>query len=108
MIRRPPRSTRTDTLLPYRTLFRSEPAADQDAERRVKDHVVGMAAGHGGAGLFDQLQQIPPAEADAGEIGKRIPAELEEAEIERDRIEAEAVPAQGCRSVSGEGGEFGV
>src|SRR3546814_6211329 len=68
----------------------AEPAADQDAERRVKDHVVGMAAGHGGAGLFDQLQQIPPAEDDAGEIGKRIPAELEEAEIERDRIEAEA------------------
>src|SRR3546814_10588390 len=27
MIRRPPRSTRTDTLFPYTTLFRSEPAA---------------------------------------------------------------------------------
>src|SRR3546814_1044098 len=27
MIRRPPRSTRTDTLLPYTTLFRSKPAA---------------------------------------------------------------------------------
>src|SRR3546814_4774519 len=26
MIRRPPRSTRTDTLLPYTTLFRSHPA----------------------------------------------------------------------------------
>src|SRR3546814_2648151 len=26
MIRRPPRSTRTDTLLPYTTLFRSQPA----------------------------------------------------------------------------------
>src|SRR3546814_15573799 len=26
MIRRPPRSTRTDTLFPYTTLFRSEPA----------------------------------------------------------------------------------
>src|SRR3546814_16816630 len=34
MIRRPPRSTRTDTLFPYTTLFRSifEPAFDQ-AER---------------------------------------------------------------------------
>src|SRR3546814_10078713 len=29
MIRRPPRSTRTDTLFPYTTLFRSHPAADQ-------------------------------------------------------------------------------
>src|SRR3546814_2052722 len=27
MIRRPPRSTRTDTLFPYTTLFRSEPGA---------------------------------------------------------------------------------
>src|SRR3546814_14325156 len=28
MSRRPPRSTRTDTLFPYTTLFRSDPAAD--------------------------------------------------------------------------------
>src|SRR3546814_1811137 len=28
MIRRPPRSTRTDTLFPYTTLFRSQPARD--------------------------------------------------------------------------------
>src|SRR3546814_8051150 len=31
MIRRPPRSTRTDTLVPYTTLFRS----DETAERRM-------------------------------------------------------------------------
>src|SRR3546814_13976737 len=31
MIRRPPRSTRTDTLFPYTTLFRSGLAADQAA-----------------------------------------------------------------------------
>src|SRR3546814_2767501 len=30
MIRRPPRSTRTDTLFPYTTLFRSPPSADQN------------------------------------------------------------------------------
>src|SRR3546814_15609669 len=29
MIRRPPRSTRTDTLFPYTTLFRSEGAVDK-------------------------------------------------------------------------------
>src|SRR3546814_3477123 len=33
MIRRPPRSTRTDTLFPYTTLFRS-PAARRKARRR--------------------------------------------------------------------------
>src|SRR3546814_1574089 len=32
MIRRPPRSTRTDTLFPYTTLFRS--SDEQDRERR--------------------------------------------------------------------------
>src|SRR3546814_14835017 len=30
MIRRPPRSTRTDTLFPYPTLFRSKPVARED------------------------------------------------------------------------------
>src|SRR3546814_6151921 len=34
MIRRPPRSTRTDTLFPYTTLFRSHPGADRDAPAR--------------------------------------------------------------------------
>src|SRR3546814_6545085 len=34
MIRRPPRSTRTDTLFPYTTLFRSRGAAD--AERDIR------------------------------------------------------------------------
>src|SRR3546814_9096855 len=34
MIRRPPRSTRTDTLFPYTTLFRSE---GEDAVKRNRD-----------------------------------------------------------------------
>src|SRR3546814_4880350 len=33
MIRRPPRSTRTDTLFPYTTLFRSALAQDDDVDR---------------------------------------------------------------------------
>src|SRR3546814_13236689 len=33
MIRRPPRSTRTDTLVPYTTLFRSQATADALVER---------------------------------------------------------------------------
>src|SRR3546814_12111385 len=35
MIRRPPRSTRTDTLFPYPTLFRSARSAIQAVERRL-------------------------------------------------------------------------
>src|SRR3546814_3628244 len=34
MIRRPPRSTRTDTLFPYTTLFRSAPAGRLRAQTR--------------------------------------------------------------------------
>src|SRR3546814_8429743 len=35
MIRRPPRSTRTDTLFPYTTLFRSAAAAESLSEWKV-------------------------------------------------------------------------
>src|SRR3546814_4212284 len=34
MIRRPPRSTRTDTLVPYTTLFRSAPLSDLEPIRK--------------------------------------------------------------------------
>src|SRR3546814_17847039 len=36
MIRRPPRSTRTDTLFPYTTLFRSIDYASQDRKEPVR------------------------------------------------------------------------
>src|SRR3546814_9118805 len=35
MIRRPPSTTRTDTLVPYTTLFRSRALAQRDGRRRV-------------------------------------------------------------------------
>src|SRR3546814_11882124 len=49
MIRRPPRSTRTDTLFPYTTLFRSLRLGDRgdEALRRVRSHGVGDALGEG-------------------------------------------------------------
>src|SRR3546814_2344531 len=43
MIRRPPRSTRTDTLFPYTTLFRSIPA------RRARTPSVGVPQSRGSA-----------------------------------------------------------
>src|SRR3546814_7571010 len=52
MIRRPPRSTRTDTLFPYTTLFRSAAAAIEDDElylagqllpRRFERKAIGFA-----------------------------------------------------------------
>src|SRR3546814_11314136 len=53
MIRRPPRSTRTDTLFPYTTLFRSvqeELCRGEPPEGRYlaePDRPAGAAAGHG-------------------------------------------------------------
>src|SRR3546814_7516722 len=49
MIRRPPRSTRTDTLFPYTTLFRS-PMVDlpaPPARLRRSDHTSGRRSGGG-------------------------------------------------------------
>src|SRR3546814_2348036 len=55
MIRRPPRSTRTDTLFPYTTLFRSgQVVATGDVEpgqQSVGEHVVGAMTGHGASSL---------------------------------------------------------
>src|SRR3546814_20263744 len=52
MIRRPPRSTRTDTLFPYTTLFRSVLAVvDPPAQRRRVHAAVGGRA----RGIRDQV-----------------------------------------------------
>src|SRR3546814_15396763 len=55
MIRRPPRSTRTDTLFPYTTLFRSSCAFWRDCalrNRGIRRHQHGAAgAGHFGAAV---------------------------------------------------------
>src|SRR3546814_16426558 len=39
MLRRPPRSTRTDTLFPYTTLFRSNPQLRTRATSASREHV---------------------------------------------------------------------
>src|SRR3546814_10954515 len=74
MIRRPPRSTRTDTLFPYTTLFRSVDAIRAERQSGDKTPPVGHAAGCyerdaqcvGGAGQQDHVGDIvftgmPPA-----------------------------------------------
>src|SRR3546814_16344681 len=49
MIRRPPRSTRTDTLFPYTTLFRQRELPDSLADQYVIDHLVALGVDHGDA-----------------------------------------------------------
>jgi hypothetical protein len=74
----------------------SEPPAEDHAQRGVEDQVVGMAPSHGRARLADQPQQVPIAEEDAGKVGEAVPAQLEPAEVESDRIEAEAGEVDPC------------
>src|SRR3546814_11486926 len=57
MFRRPPRSTRTDTLFPYTTLFRSRASAqpgavDHDHARRARHRAVRAVAEQGALGGF--------------------------------------------------------
>src|SRR3546814_4086135 len=58
MIRRPPRSTRTDTLFPYTTLFRSNVGRGQ---RHGADHAEHLAGGFdtNPAGLQRAFQGLP-------------------------------------------------
>src|SRR3546814_3451783 len=62
MIRRPPRSTRTDTLFPYTTLFRSR----RSVLGHIAERLVATQGGLGGPAADAELQ---PAAAD--EVGRR-------------------------------------
>src|SRR3546814_18797874 len=67
MIRRPPRSTRTDTLFPYTTLFRSGRGAGDAVlgEDAVEVGRAGETLGEVGADLLGQLapRDLAPAES---------------------------------------------
>src|SRR3546814_10522744 len=69
------------------------------SDLRIEDHVVGVAPRHRRAGLGDQFEQIPVADENPGEIGKRIPADGEAEDAERSeerRVGKECVST--CRS----------
>src|SRR3546814_17132137 len=78
MIRRPPRSTRTDTLFPYTTLFRS--LAPRQAARRAELDLPGLVVGPEdrapGALLvaFDEESPSPTASEVAERTGLSRPA----------------------------------
>src|SRR3546814_8295934 len=59
MIRRPPRSTRTDTLFPYTTLFRSQPEHQQaTADQLEESGVPGQRVGGRKGGRRRKAQQF--------------------------------------------------
>src|SRR3546814_19762128 len=61
MIRRPPRSTRPDTLVPYTTLFRSH--AHAAGERRVLGHADLLAIEENGCSRQGEHEAVDHADA---------------------------------------------
>src|SRR3546814_11578484 len=84
MIRRPPRSTLTDTLFPYTTLFRSDEPVDEAGVADVALHQRSGVAQAGavsgvGEGVQDgqlDLGAVPPGPVD--EVGTDEPGRSEE------------------------------
>src|SRR3546814_7317487 len=66
MIRRPPRSTRTDTLFPYTTLFRSAP-----------NRACYVPVGHGGSDMFAEK----PVQLDRALVLAKLKPLLEDASV---------------------------
>src|SRR3546814_7774667 len=88
MIRRPPRSTRTDTLFPYTTLFRSldrgrqeefhiSLRADHRADVAAVEHRALETAGRGGREAALEVQQGGPHRRDGGHLGGRLAHRLQ-------------------------------
>src|SRR3546814_4961906 len=78
MIRRPPRSTRTDTLFPYTTLFRSDPLLNQRGGRLIGEVLTVTQAiedGRGRAKVGDG--EWPVRGPDAAERSEEHTSELQ-------------------------------
>src|SRR3546814_11626069 len=84
MIRRPPRSTRTDTLFPYTTLFRSiDPDGSEGAPFSERNIFVGLKGGFGAVqfGKYDTPVKNAGAKTDLfndqsiGDIGSLLVGE---------------------------------
>src|SRR3546814_14613140 len=73
MLRRPPRSTRTDTLFPYTTLFRSQ-AIDDGAERHgpIFGHILCAQHEDKAPPLFDTDRDVADEDRGPGLVGRDI------------------------------------
>src|SRR3546814_3146457 len=70
MIRRPPRSTRTDTLFPYTTLFRSQQCDRRrdDEERQSDEDDVGGGEDHLVGAEVEEALQLERSEEHTSEL----------------------------------------
>src|SRR3546814_17140793 len=110
MIRRPPRSTRTDTLVPYTTLFRS--VSGGDAHDEARDRIVRLRLA-----AADRILAVGDLRARIAQLGREFIAPLR---IETSRIivrlgaageegvePGDARAAAAAAEIVGAGGAFG-
>src|SRR3546814_12630245 len=97
MIRRPPRSTRTDTLFPYTTLFRSGPAGDPywRAHTNVWEHPI-------------LTKHIPPAELAANNKRRVIAPESDYVDDDSAREAGKIAAAGRMVSIGAHGQQSGL
>src|SRR3546814_5457214 len=96
MIRRPPESTRTDTLFPDTTLFRSRAHGDADIGLRQRRGIVDAIARHGDLAAF--ALKLPD---DARLVlRKHVGADLVDAEPRGDRSEEHTSELQSLMRIS--------
>src|SRR3546814_9929472 len=90
MIRRPPRSTRTDTLFPYTTLFRSALESDGPGlEMELVLHRLDRGVGDVGARAGDQGDQQNENEAGTDQRANQTYHELSYPLLGRCRLDAQ-------------------
>src|SRR3546814_2831142 len=82
MIRRPPRSTRTDTLFPYTTLFRSGVWFDRDAGRQHGERLAEALAHQGRLAARAGNGQIAPLAVERLLVGGEARSEEHTSELQ--------------------------
>ena len=73
----------------------AQPAAKDDPQRAIEEHIIGMALCHWRAGGFDHFGQVPIAQDYPRQIGKAIPAQREKPQIDPAR-QPEIEPVNRC------------
>src|SRR3546814_4417455 len=98
MIRRPPRSTRTDTLFPYTTLFRSRTVVHSGQRPPAPTAALGETAGMASPFLYFAGSRLSQAELSAACLdGDLVP--LGDGFVPADLIETTALRAASLRPV---------
>src|SRR3546814_8416579 len=85
MIRRPPRSTRTDTLFPYTTLFRS-PGGDSRRQQRQFPEIggeCGAPASRPARPRCDRFPEDCPGQDEAVADGREVPVACDQCRLLR-------------------------